>query len=259
MARTMTFYDLHDALAMAGCPVCRLVARAVERYVGALLWEMVNDPESRRDIRQAHGFCANHAWALVRDGPSLGAVIIMHDVMQHTLRAARMLQGRPQPRSIAARLYSQLRGQTHSTGDIAAVSGQLEPRSRCPACEQAEIAEEMCVSILLDHLVGDDGLLVRYQASEGLCLPHFRQVLGRTTDAPAIESLVQAQQVIWTRLVDHLGECIRKCDYRFSDEPRGDERGACARAIAALVGPRPGHSDKEASPVGFPIRERATN
>jgi hypothetical protein len=35
-----------------------------------------------------------------------------------------------------------------------------------------------------------------------------------------------------------LGEVIRKSDYRFKDEPRGEESGVWLRAITAMSGER---------------------
>jgi hypothetical protein len=101
--------------------------------------------------------------------------------------------------------------------------------------------EGIYLSTLLEHLLGEDGLLIAYQSSDGLCLPHFRQALSRVRDETVFEALVTAQRAIWERLVGHLSETIRKSDYRFQGEPRGEESGAWLRAIAALVGARTGN------------------
>jgi hypothetical protein len=258
MVSSKTFYDLRDALALPGCPICRLAARAVGSYLDTLLWEMVTDPESRRDIREAQGFCHQHAWRLVRGGPSLGAVIITHDVLRHTLRATQALTGQSKPSSLGRRIRTRLGRPAPAADGNNALLSQLAPQAQCPACEQAEIGEKMCVGILLDHLAKDTGFQAGYRASDGLCLPHFRRVVGGAADPTTLEVLLDAQAAIWQRLVDQLGECIRKCDHRFKDEPRGEETGACVRAIAALVGAQADQDDRTASPAGFPFRKRTT-
>jgi hypothetical protein len=53
--------------------------------------------------------------------------------------------------------------------------------------------------------------------------------------------------------VKGLDEIIRKSDYRYQDEARGEETGACLRAITALVGARPEPSKKKPQ---FPFRSR---
>jgi hypothetical protein len=68
MGRTMSFYDLSNALPQPGCAVCRLKAAATQRYLDSMLWESVNDPGLRHDIRQARGFCHEHAWESVAPG-----------------------------------------------------------------------------------------------------------------------------------------------------------------------------------------------
>ncbi len=65
MSRHIAFYELRDAFAQPGCPLCRLEARVAERYLDFLLWERVNDPDLRQNLRQARGFCRDHAWMLV--------------------------------------------------------------------------------------------------------------------------------------------------------------------------------------------------
>lgn len=66
--RTIIVCDLREALARPGCPICRLNATAAERYADGLLWEHVNDPRVRKEIRCAKGFCSEHGAKLVRPG-----------------------------------------------------------------------------------------------------------------------------------------------------------------------------------------------
>jgi hypothetical protein len=256
MTRTMTFHDLRDAMKQPGCPICRLAHRAAQGYIDTLLWEMVNDPESRRDLRRAQGLCPDHSWRLVRGGPSLGATIIMHDVLQNTLRAAEAQNTAQRHASLAGRMLEHLRVTDGSAADRDEFLKRLEPQGRCPACEQVEITQRIATATLLENLSERDGMATEFQASEGLCLPHLRLAVKASDNSDTLNGLLGAQRAIWTRLVEHLGECIRKCDYRFSDEARGEETGACVRAITALVGARADQEDRQAGPVAFPFRRR---
>jgi hypothetical protein len=233
----MSFYDLRDALPQPGCAVCRLTALATERYLDGLLWENVNDPGVRGDIRRARGFCHEHAWGLVRDGASLGTAIIMRDVLQEVLAVLEGGKFQVLP-TLSLRRAQETLDSKQPTAATADLVTRLAPQVPCPACAQAETMEDIYLSSLVEHLLGEDGLLAGYQASEGLCLPHFRQALARVRDEAVFEALVNAQRAIWERLVGHLSEIIRKSDYRFQDEPRGEEVGGALRAIAALSGPR---------------------
>lgn len=223
---TRALHDLREALSQPGCPVCRLVERDTGRYLDNLLWENVNDPGMRREIRRALGFCREHSRMLVsRPGASLGLAIIARDVwaeIQHATEAVRL----PAPKARQTR-----------TGDIATgLLARLNPQGECPACVYARAMEDLYLDVLLERLLGEDGLLAAYQASEGLCLPHFRQALARVRDGAVYAALVESQRAIGQRLMAELDEFIRKNDYRFRDEPWGRERDAWLRALNALVG-----------------------
>jgi hypothetical protein len=239
MGRTMSFYDVREALAQPGCAVCRLKAEVTERYLDGLLWESVNDPGLRHEVRRARGFCHEHAWGLVHNGASLGVAIILRDVLQEVLAVLEGGKFQTVP-TLSLRRTQEALDPGQPAGATAELVGQLSPQATCPACAQAATMEGIYLSTLVEHLLSEDGLLAGYQASEGLCLPHFRQALARVRDEVVFEALVQAQRAIWERLIGHLSEIIRKSDYRFQDEPRGEEVGGALRAIAALSGSRVG-------------------
>ena len=235
MSRTMSFYDLRDALAQPDCAVCRLAVKAGDQYLKDLLWENVNDPGVRHNIRQARGFCREHAWALARHRSSLGATIIMHDVMRNLLRTMEGARFQTLPILSLRRTQEALDPKQPAAATADAVA-QLAPQQRCPACVGVETMENIYLSDLVENLLGEEGLITEFQSSDGLCLSHFRRALTYVRDAATFEALVGAQRATWERLVDHLSEIIRKSDYRFRDEEPGEERGASLRAIAALSG-----------------------
>jgi hypothetical protein len=235
MSRTMSFYDLRDALAQPDCPLCRLKARAAGRYLDGLLWESVNDPEVRDQVRRAQGFCHEHGWGLVRPGASLGVAILMHDALQGVLGAMADAHFEALP-ALSLRRAQENLDRSRPSAATAGLIDRLTPRGRCPACVQAEKMEKVYLTTLVGHLLEEDGLLAAYEASDGLCLAHFRQALRYVRDEATFRSLVNAQQIIWQRLADRLAEAIRKSDVRFRDEPVGDEGSAWLRGIAALSG-----------------------
>ena len=252
MAPTMSFYNLRDALPQPGCVVCRLKAAAVDRFLDGLLWECVNDPDTRRNIRQARGFCHEHAWRLVHGGASLGATIIMRDVLHNVLETMEGGKFEALP-ALSLRRAREALNKKQPSAATAELAAALTSHAPCLACEQAATMEDVYVSTLLEHLLGEDGLLAAFQTSDGLCLPHFRQALAHVRDAAVFEALVKSQRAIWSQVVAHLDEIIRKSDYRFQDEARGEETGACRRAITALVGARPEEGQKK---IPFPFRAR---
>lgn len=174
--QTTSFYDLRDTLTQPGCPVCRLKADSTDRFLDSLLWESVNDPDRRQKIRQARGFCHKHTWRLVRPGASLGVAIITRDVLQSVLEAIGSATFRALSFWSLRRAHEaiSLKQPTTATAELVA---QLEPQTRCTACAWAEKMEGIYLMTLLSNLLGEDDLLAAYEASDGLCLPHFRQAL----------------------------------------------------------------------------------
>ena len=237
MSRTWSFYDLRDALAQPDCAVCRLTVKAANEYLESLLWESVNDPGVRHNIRQARGFCHEHAWRLAQHRASLGATIIANDVLRNLLRAMEDAQFQTLP-MLSLRRTQEALDPKQPAAATAEVVARLSPEQPCPVCGEAETMEKIYLSTLIENLLGEGGLLTDFQSSDGLCLPHLRQALTQVRDKPVFEALLKAQRAAWERLADQLSEIIRKADYRFQNESPGEERGASLRAIAALSGAR---------------------
>ncbi|MCX7855742.1 MAG: DUF6062 family protein, partial [Anaerolineae bacterium] len=128
---TRALHDLREALSQPGCPVCRLVERDTGRYLDNLLWENVNDPGLRQEIRRALGFCREHTRVLVsRPGVSLGLALIARDVWGEIQRATET--ARPSaPRARRARAASPATG----------LLTRLTPQGECPACAYARAME----------------------------------------------------------------------------------------------------------------------
>ncbi|PYM13109.1 MAG: hypothetical protein DMD81_22110, partial [Candidatus Rokuibacteriota bacterium] len=76
-AKFIGYFRLLEHCASPGCPVCRSVIDDTRKYLDALLYEQVTDPDTRRRLRTSWGFCNWHAWLLLDVETSLsGAAII---------------------------------------------------------------------------------------------------------------------------------------------------------------------------------------
>lgn len=240
--KTKTYFDLRDAFALPGCPICRLKADFTEQFLDGIIYEKVNDPGLRHKLRQARGFCSEHAQGLVRKGAALGVAIMMRDVMRQVLKALDEGRFQPLPALSMVRLKEATQPHRPRTATAALVSA-LVPQAPCPICSHVREMEEVYCGTFAENLLGAEGLLPLYQRSDGLCLPHFRQVLALVGRADVFRALVSVQREIWARLEAQLSEAIRKSDYRFSDEALGDEAGSWLRALAAMSGARLRHQD----------------
>jgi hypothetical protein len=235
MAQSAGYYNLRQALAEPGCPVCRILTQAADSFVDSLLYELVNDVEMRRELRRLLGVCREHARLLIRPGASLGVSIISKDLLDHLLQLT--TAGKFEAASSFS--FLKLRAKATATAQVVAT---LEPQSACPICVYVDKTEAHYLADLLTYLPGPDGLATLFPTSDGLCLPHFRLALAQVSQAATFALLVEVQATIWQRLSGELAEFIRKNDHRFAREEIGSEGDAWRRAVEALSGPLPAKS-----------------
>jgi len=225
MARHMLYYNLCDAFAERGCPICRLGIQAVDRYLDHLLYESVNDPGIREEVRQSWGFCREHAHQLEQLHDALGIAIIYQDVISHILRAV----GTGQPRGSRTLLA---RGLGMPLKPAHQLAEQLRPAGICPACRKRAEVEGVYLDTLLQH-AADPELLALWRASDGLCWPHFQQALRLVRDETALRLLMEVEMAHFQRLRDQLDDFIRRHDYRWGS--KGFVEGDSWRQAVAKV------------------------
>ncbi len=223
-----THFDLLEVLRGETCPLCVLTHRLVASYLETISYEAVNDPPTRAELRAALGFCPMHSWEWMALGDTLGTAIIYQDILRELshrlagltpsdgggLRAMLGMQGKP------------------------SVESALVPTAPCPACKVQSEAQGRIAAVIAE-LTTDRGFMEAYELSKAkLCLAHLRTVLARISDPDGFARLVASSRGTIEQLLAQLGEVIRKHDYRFRDEPVGNEAGAPNRAVKHLAGMR---------------------
>lgn len=230
--RDMASFRVLEALGEGGCPLCALRAAAVDRYLDSLLYEQVNDPDLRRALDRSRGFCREHALLLVRLGDSLGIAILYKDQVARALDAVRQAR---RTVSSGPRGLRWLPNGTRSEGPEVVLSRLLAPEGPCPACQVAREAEERYLSALLEHLESPE-VRAGIERSSFLCLPHLQAALHLAGDPDRAQAVLEIAEEKLVRLHEELAELIRKRDYRFAHEPKGEEQTAWFRAVWHLVG-----------------------
>lgn len=208
MAHALTLARWKAALAMPGCPVCRLAHEAGRHFLTHVLREGKAHADVYERVREAGGFCEDHTRVLKWLGEkSLG------------------------DRRSIARLYGWL------LDDLA--SGPA-PRGECPACKAAKEYERVSLTALRDllHPVDGDGdLRKRFRVGPGLCRAHFLRAASVIEEGESLRILADVQARSWEVLSKHLKEYLRKRDYRFSQEPKTpEEEESWIRAVATISG-----------------------
>ena len=222
------YFDVVEACQEAGCPICRLSRREVTKYLDAILYDCVTDPDIRDVLRRSLGYCHTHGWQLstVGRGYLLGISIIYEDVLdvvQTDLQKMHPGQSKGNP---LTRLFSGNRGRA-----------DYDSHERCPACLVVEEVETLGLKLLCKALgEHDETMLNALKGSEGLCLQHLRQAFTLISDSAVGDELIAVTRERIANIRIGLKEFIRKNDHRFQHEPIGDERDSWKHALSFLVG-----------------------
>ncbi len=231
----------------AECPVCYLKRIYEARYIFTLLWENVNDGDTRVRFVTALGFCRKHAWQLAeterdRFGGGLGTGILYQDL---THRAQQGLAELRQRENLLARLSWLERGRQRARQWLRRNSVEryiirfpsaLVAQTECRVCQIGRETEASYVNGLGKACV-DEEFRERYRASVGLCLPHLRAVLEATNDQPTRIFLIETAEAKLETLAHQLSEYLRKQIWDYRDEPKiAEEQSAWLRAVEFFVG-----------------------
>lgn len=213
---------VREALSLGGCPVCRLAHHAVHRFLDTFLYERVNDPGTREELRAAWGFCPQHAWMLpAQRHPVLGVAITYLDLL----------------RRLRSRLDTFL---CRRRGGLArALWSSLRPSASCPACRHLRRMEEVYAASVADH-ASDPELRRALSGPAALCLPHLLLASSLARSEEAVRDLAASYRQAVLQLEADLSELVRRHDYRFRHEGLTPEQATSwLRALQAFHGRDP--------------------
>lgn len=224
------YFRLLDACARSGCPVCSLVEDDGRRYLGALLYEQVTDPDTRRRIRAAWGFCNWHTWMLLEvPNAASGAAILYEDLVRISLdRIRRMRDGTT---TFDTRTWSRLLARRRRPTIV-----ELRRRRRsCPACAWVSEAEVRYLATLT-RFVDDPQLARAHASSDGLCAPHLLAAVELSSGTVELGRLLDLTMLKWNALRRDLEGFVGKHDYRNRVPFTDAEASSYRRAFEMMAG-----------------------
>lgn len=204
--RIREYFELRDALAEPGCPVCARVLRAGQQVLAALAAEPVAEAPARRNVLAFRGLCNAHAWSIHQSAQQSVVLGEAYEVFLcghiETLQRAMARQD-----GDARRPWS---GWIHAVGEwVRASLPGLRRIRRCPACRAAQAVERRDLGLLLD-LITDMEFARAFEGSEGLCLPHLNLILRLDADHPKLPRFLEAQIPKVKRLHADLQDFLRQ-------------------------------------------------
>ena len=215
------YFDLVEACAQPGCPICRLLDRDVSRYLDTLLYEHPTDRITQRELRASLGLCHHHVWMLPRYNNALATAVLYNAVIDEMLR----ISAETPPDRSQRRLMSSADN---------ALAAALEPDQPCPACRLRESSEQIYEDVLGTY-IGDARLRSAFEQSAGLCLPHFRAALRAAPDTERARLIADVQRQRWISLKGELELLLHKLDAHYH-QAVGAEGTSWLRALARAAG-----------------------
>lgn len=192
------------------CAICYLKQRAAERSLRGLYTELVNDYELRLRWRKTSGFCRLHSELASRIGDPLGTAILYLDMVDISQATG----------NDGARIKPWARKRLPAIED-----------GTCLCCTDEKAAEARYLEAVASGMLRDSSFIDALTASRhGLCIAHSSSLQGMLP-ADGAQELQQEKLRRLALLKEQLAEIVRKSDYRYQHEPRGDEKDAWLRAL----------------------------
>ena len=238
MSFSLTVIELKQALQGPGCPLCGIRHNTAERYIRHLLWESVNDVETRRHFIAGLGYCPEHTRMLAsreieRHGDALGVNILYENLASVV---AGRLETLDLPKEPGSRKGKPPSGKSHKRAD------HLAPASTCRVCQIANQSTDYALKTLLEELeTAPSEWQERYAASDGLCLTHLRQCLNAADRYPAPASSLREDALIrLKRWEEGLRGYVHKHSWDLRDAPLTEnERQAWREVLVFFTGKPP--------------------
>lgn len=219
---------LRAAYGLEGCPVCLVILEYMERAMDGWEFEGFTDVEHRHQLIRSRGFCPLHTWQLAQRHNAFQLGVIYNEVLTDVLQE---LDANDESTSKRGTFWNRgWRKRSHQDD----VRPAFED---CPFCQSRDAAQERLISTLVQLLNAEEERNLLSQ-STGLCLTHFAQAhhFAGEQHPATLPYLIACQRTCIQRVLDEVRELTRKHDYRFSNEPQGDEMLSWRRAAELCAG-----------------------
>jgi hypothetical protein len=238
--KSSVYHELIEAMEQTGCPVCRLIDRAVRQYVDVFFYENITNVARRAEIRASRGYCSVHGAMLGGPSRMLGIAIIQHDVINDVLREVNKTL--PRTEAATARKSDRKSGKPTPLDDLSATPlrnallNAVKPKRLCPLCEYESDTERNLLRTLIND-IGEVELQTAFEKSTGLCLPHVQAALQlRGVSADGLRRVMQIERDILQSLKAELDEYLVKSNGSYDYQGMGDESDSPARAVRLVSG-----------------------
>jgi hypothetical protein len=220
-SKPFSHHELLEACSLTGCPVCRVGAQTVRRYLKSLFYEYVNDLDMRANLVKSLGFCGEHVQLLLshKIADTLGASIIYEHLAKVILREF--------PKDSQSKELSR---------KISKFVSASEGLGECLACNHRNKTVNYTLNQMSTAL-SDATLREALEKSDGLCMVHLSLLLGKIQKPDEINFLLTLTRTKLEARQAEMAEVIRKNDHHHSSEKiTEDEALAWRKSMSMLAG-----------------------
>jgi hypothetical protein len=229
------YFDLRDALAESGCPICARVVRAGRDAMSPLLVDGSPETGGRKHATALRPLCNAHAWSLHHIPQAPVDLAQSYEAFLHgRIERLQRVMARPDNAS-RLRWPGWMRGWAESAMDWLPRWRRFR---RCPACRAAGAVERRDLGLLLD-LTTDMEFARAFEGSGGLCLPHLDLIQRIALDHPNLPQLLEAHVPKVKRLHAELQDYIRRAKAPLVTLTREEQDAIWARLLEWTAG-KPG-------------------
>lgn len=208
------FFKFVEAMKRPGCPACARILEDTHHAMESFLYESVNDPELRSQIRRDRGLCHRHCWQLASFGDALGGAILFRDVLEKVIPSL---------------------GAAHAVG----LFHKRAARSSAPPCLFCRRERQSLDHLLADLVahIEDAELLAGWRGPAVLCMGHLGELCSLLDNSPARLQIIELHRQKYRGMCEAMGELIKAQSYdRTFQEASTEQQKSWLAAIEALVG-----------------------
>lgn len=212
-----SFHELLEAFKKEGCPLCRVVTFSIDSYFESMLYESVNDPKVRSDLRKSLGYCKKHSLqfkkVVEKTYNKFGASIIFKDITRELIKKLDKL----------------------SKLSLKELKKIMIESKNCPACIYQQSYENNYYSEILGNLENKD-FFNKFLESDGLCFNHLLALLKMIRNSTIRKKIIENQKIKLSKINKDLEAFIEKHGYRNKEKITLDEANAFKKDIRKMVG-----------------------
>jgi len=212
-----SFHELLEAFKKEGCPLCRVATFSIDSYFESMLYESVNDPKVRSDLRKSLGYCIKHSIqfkkVVEKTYNKFGASIIFKDITRELIKKLDKL----------------------SRLSLKELKKNMITDNNCPACIRQQSYENNYYSELLGNLENED-FFNKFLESDGLCFHHLLFLLKMMKNSTTRNKIIENQKLKLSKISKNLEAFIEKHGYQNKEKITPDEANAFEKALRKMIG-----------------------